>query len=48
MEYQKFLNLLDNTNNQPPKFRTKNRVEVNDDARGTYSKNSQIKFKSTR
>ena len=27
MEYQKIINLLDNTPNQPTKFRTKNRVE---------------------
>ena len=25
----------------------KNRVEINDDPRGTYNKNSQIKFKTT-
>ena len=45
MEYQKVINLLDNTPNQPFKFRTNNWVEINDDARGTYNKNSQIKFK---
>ena len=32
--------MLDNTPNQPTKFRTKNWVEINDDARGI-----QIKFK---
>ena len=48
MEYQKILNLLDNTNtpNQPTKFSIKNWVEINDDARGTYNTNSQIKFKT--
>ena len=35
MEYQKIINLLDNTSNQPTKFRTKNWVEINDDAHGT-------------
>ena len=30
MEYQKIINLLDNTPNQPSKFRTKHWVEVND------------------
>ena len=35
MEYQKITNLLDNEPNQPTKFRTKNWVEINDDARGT-------------
>ena len=44
MEYQKIINLLDNTPNQPSKFKTKNWVEINDDARGTYNTNSQIKF----
>ena len=28
------INLLDNTPNQPTKFRTKNRVEINDESRG--------------
>ena len=37
MEYQKTANLLDNTSNQPSKFRTKNCVEINDESRGTYS-----------
>ena len=47
MEYQKIINLLDNTPNQPTKFRTKNWVEINDDSRGTYNTNSQIKFKTS-
>ena len=42
MEYQKIINLLDNTPNQPTKFSTKNLVERNDDSRGTYNANSQI------
>ena len=33
MEYQKIINLLNNTPNQPTRFRTKNWVEMNDDAR---------------
>ena len=33
--------------NQPSKFRTKNWVEVNDESRGTYNVNSQIKFKTS-
>ena len=36
MEYQKIINLLDNTPNQPSKFRTNNWTEINDDACGTY------------
>ena len=47
MEYQKVMNLLDNTSNQPSKFRTKNWVEINEESRGTYNANSQIKFKAT-
>ena len=45
MVCQKIINLLDNTPNQPSKFRTKNSVEINDDALGTYNKDSKIKFK---
>ena len=39
--------MLDNTLNQPYKCRTKNWVEVNDDVRGLYNTNSQIKFKTS-
>ena len=37
MEYQKIINLLNHTPDQPPKFKTKNWVEINDDSRGTYN-----------
>ena len=47
MEYQKIINLLDNTSNQPSKFRTKNWAEINDESKGAYNTNSQIKFKTT-
>ena len=47
MEYQKIINLLDNTPNQLSKFRTTNWVEINDELRGTYNANSQIKFETT-
>ena len=47
MEYQKIANLIDDASNQPSKFRAKNWVELNDESRGTYSVNGQIKFKST-
>ena len=48
IEYQKIANLLDdNKSNQPSKFRTKNWAEINDESRGTYNVNSQIKFKTT-
>ena len=47
MQYQKTFNMLDNTSNQPTKFRTKNWVEINDEERGTYNTNSQIKYKTS-
>ena len=47
MEYQKIANLLNDESNQPSKFRTRNWVEINDEARGTYSPNKQIKFKTS-
>ena len=46
MEYQKTANLLDDASNQPSKLKTKNWVEINDESRGTYNVNSQIKFKT--
>ena len=46
MEYQKIANLLENTLDNPSKFRSRNQVEINDDSRGTYT-NADIKFKST-
>ena len=47
MEYQKIINLPENTPNQPSKFRTKKWVEVNDESCGTYNVNSQIIFKNS-
>ena len=47
MEYQKIVNLIDDASIQPSKFRTKNWFEINDESRGTYFVNSQIKFKTT-
>ena len=47
MEYQKIANLINDTSNQPSKFRTKNWIEINDESRRTYNANSQIKFKTT-
>ena len=46
MEYQKTANLLNNESNKPSKFKTKNWVEINDDIRGVYSPNKQIRFKT--
>ena len=47
MEYQKIANLLNDESNQPSTFRTRNWVETNDEARGKYSPNKQIKFKTS-
>ena len=46
MEYQKITNLLNDESNKPSKFKTRNWVKINDEARGTYSPNKQIKFKT--
>ena len=48
MEYQKIADLIDDdASNQPSKFRTKNWIEINDESRGAYNVNSEIKFKNT-
>ena len=47
MEYQKIISLLENTPNQPTKFRTKNWAQINDDAHGTYNTKRQTKFKTS-
>ena len=47
MESQKIINLLDDTTNQPSKFRPKNWVEMNDESWGTYNASNQIKFKTS-
>ena len=43
MEYQKIINLLDDTTNQPSKFRTRDWVEINDESKVRYD-NSNIRF----
>ena len=47
MEYQKILNLLHNTPNQPFKFKTKKWVKINDESRRTYNADNQIRFKTS-
>ena len=48
MEYQKIANLIDDdASNQPSKFRARNWIEINDESKGAYNVNSQIKFKTT-
>ena len=44
MEYQEIANLIDDASNQPFKFKTTNWVQINDESRGTYDANSQVKF----
>ena len=44
MEYQRITNLLDDTANQPPKFRTRNWVQLSDESKGRCD-NSNIRFK---
>ena len=39
--------MLDNTPNRPTKFRTKNWVKINNDSRGMYNKDNQIRFKTS-
>ena len=48
MEHQKRANLLNDESNKPSKFRTRNSVEINDDVRGEYSPDKQIRFKATK
>ena len=48
MEYPEIINFLDNASYHPSKLRAKNWVEINDDSRGAYNVNSQIKFKTTK
>ena len=46
MEHEKITNFLDSASNKPSKFRARNWVEINDDIRGAYSPNKQIRFKT--
>ena len=39
--------MLDNTPNQPPKFKTKNWIEINDESHGVYITGSQTKFETS-
>ena len=47
MEHQKVINFIDNTPNQPTKFRTKKWVEMNGDVCGMYNTNCQVKLKNS-
>ena len=47
MEYQKILNLVDNTPYQPSRFKTENWAEINYDSCGMYNNNYQVKVKTS-
>ena len=47
MEYQKIANLLNDEPSKPSKFKARNWMEIDDEARGTYSPNKQIEFKTS-
>ena len=47
MQYQKIINLSDDTTNQLSEFRAINWVEINDESQGTYNANSDIKFETS-
>ena len=47
MKHQNIINFLDNTLNQPTKFRTKNWVEINDDSSAKHNTGSQNRFKTS-
>ena len=44
MEYQKIINLLEYTRNQPSKFRTRSWIEINHESKERCD-NSNIRFK---
>ena len=46
MEYQKIINLSDDTSDQPFRFRTGNWIEINVESKGRYD-NSNIRFKTS-
>ena len=46
MEYQKITNLFDDSSNKTSTFRTTNWLEINDDSRGAYNDDKQIRFQT--
>ena len=47
MEYQKLINLLDNTKIKAFKFRARNLVEVNVESRESHGEDNQVKLKTS-
>ena len=46
MEYQKIENFINDESNKPSKFRKRNQIETNDDIRGEYFPDKQVRFKT--
>ena len=46
MKYQKIIDLLDDTTNQPTTFRTRNWVEMNDESKEKCD-NSNVRFQTS-
>ena len=46
MEYQKITTLLNDSPNKTSKFRTRNWIEINDESRGKYNNEKEIRFKA--
>ena len=46
MYYQKVMNVLDDSPNQPSKFRTENWVKINEESRGTNKTNNNINLET--
>ena len=44
MQYQKMINLLNNTLNPLSKFKTRNWIQINDQSKEVYNTNSEIRF----
>ena len=47
-EYQKIINLLDNTSNQLSTLEQKKWIEIHDQSRGVHNTNNNIRFKTTK
>ena len=45
--YQKIIKWLDNASNQSSKFKRNNWTEINDQSRGVYNTNTEIRIKDT-
>ena len=46
MEYQKIVNLLDNSPNLSSKFKAKSSIEISDESQGTHTEDNEVRFKA--